>query len=94
MRPLSNGEFEIVAEDEAASFLEIVEEGAGEDGDESRENGSGNFEEAAQIVITQDAEGRLLVEGTPLQFLLEASGGGDGQQQELQVLVNTTQKNK
>lgn len=81
VRPLPEGGFEIVAEEEAASFLEIVE-----DNDRVHVHSGdlgANFEDSAQIIITQDADGHLMVEGTPLQFLLESNN-----QQQLQFLID------
>jgi len=98
VRPLPDGGFEIITEEEAASFLEIVENEtqaaaradqltalmeAADDDDEDRDT--------AQIIISQDEDGQLLVEGTPLQFILGNSvGASRGQQIQLVVNDNAT----
>lgn len=83
VRPLPDGGFEILAEDEAASFLEIVEDDSSSQCTSGvATDGSNNYEDSAQIVITQDEDGHLMVEGTPLQFLL------DNTQQQLQFTIN------
>lgn len=84
MRPLPDGGFEIVAETEAANFLEVVEEDSSRSGDASN---SSNFMDSAQIIITQDEDGHLTLEGTPLQYLLGANN-----QQQLQFVLNSSTK--
>lgn len=56
---------------------------AADDDDEDRDT--------AQIIISQDEDGQLLVEGTPLQFILGNSvGASRGQQIQLVVNDNAT----
>lgn len=84
MRPLPDGGFEIVAETEAANFLEIVEEDSSHSGDASNNS---SLMDSAQIIITQDEDGHLMLEGTPLQYLLEANN-----QQQLQFVLNNSKR--
>lgn len=77
MRTLPDGGFELVAEEDACNLLEIMEE------DGSRSGDTQALMDPSQIIITQDEEGHLMLEGTPLQFLL-----GGGNQQQLQFIVN------
>ena len=78
VRPLPDGGFEIISEEEAASFLEIV------DGDNHNDDGClGDLlseKDGAQIIISQDENGQLLVEGTPLQLFLETNDELQNQQ--------------
>jgi hypothetical protein len=84
VRPLPDGGFEIVAETEAANFLEIVEEDSSHSGDASNNS---SLMDSAQIIITQDEDGHLMLEGTPLQYLLEANN-----QQQLQFVLNNSKR--
>lgn len=84
VRPLPDGGFEIVAESEAANFLEIVEEDSSRSGDASN---SSSLMDSAQIIITQDEDGHLMLEGTPLQYLLGANN-----QQQLQFVLNNSKR--
>lgn len=84
VRPLADGGFEILTENEAANLLEMIDDGTShvkeeqhyreEDNaaqltvDNNQEDG-----ESAQIIISQDEDGQLLLEGTPLHFLLSTS---------------------
>jgi hypothetical protein len=43
--------------------------------------------DSAQIIITQDEDGHLMLEGTPLQYLLEANN-----QQQLQFVLNNSKR--
>ena len=81
VRPLPDGRFEILSEEDAACFLEAVE-------DESKPE-DGIDKDSAQILITQDEDGQLMVEGTPLQLLLGANN-----QQQLQLIVDRTERSK
>ena len=69
-----------MAESEATNFLEIVEEESTNSGDASN---SSSLMDSAQIIITQDEDGHLMLEGTPLQYLLGANN-----QQQLQFVLN------
>ena len=90
VRPLPDGGFEIISEEEAANFLEIVD-GEGQTA-AGTENETANLflnsddRDTAQIIISQDEDGQLLVEGTPLQFLLGTSMVSQNQQ--IQLVVN------
>ncbi|KAI9558792.1 hypothetical protein GHT06_015581 [Daphnia sinensis] len=83
VRPLPDGGFEIVGETEAASFLEIVEEDSSRSGDAS----NSSLMDSAQIFITQDEHGHLMLEGTPLHYLLGANN-----QQQLQFVLNNSKR--
>ena len=72
VRPLPGGGFEILSEEEAANFLEVIESDTAEADTEHLLSDK----DSPQILITQDEDGQLMVEGTPLQFLL-----GDNNQQ-------------
>ena len=84
VRPLPDGGFEIVAGAEATSFLEIVEEDSSRSGDASNNS---NLMDSAQIIITQDEDGHLMLEGSPLQYLL-----GTNNQQPLQFVLNNSMR--
>ncbi|XP_046460087.1 zinc finger protein 343-like isoform X3 [Daphnia pulex] len=84
VRPLPDGGFEIVADTEAANFLEIVEEDSSRSCDASNNS---SMMDSAQIIITQDEDGHLMLEGTPLQYLLEANN-----QQQLQFVLNNSKR--
>lgn len=86
VRPLADGGFEIIAETEATNFLEIVEDDSSRSGDASN---SSSLMDSAQIIITQDEDGHLMLEGTPLQYLLGANN-----QQPLQFVINNTIRRK
>jgi len=81
VRPLPDGRFEILSEEDAACFLEAVE-------DESKSEDTID-KNSAEILITQDEDGQLMVEGTPLQLLLGANN-----QQQLQFIVDRAERSK
>lgn len=84
VRPLPDGGFEIVAEEDATNFLEIVDESVSHCEDASS---SSSLVDSSQIIITQDEDGHLTLEGTPLHYLFDSE-----QQQQLQFIINSTNK--